>query len=215
MSGQIIIFGASGFASELSRLSQQCGYVIVNYVVDDGNSLVSEKLNGVLIVSESDISSLPSAKMSSVGFVVAIADSVIRKKIYEFSNKLELEPIKLIASQIDIHESVVLGKGVVICEGCLLTVNIKVGQGTIINMSCTIAHDVQIGEFVTVSPGVFISGNVHIGDSVFIGTGVHISNGSDSAPLVIGDGAIITAGSIVTRSVAAGAKVIAIPPKIF
>ena len=74
-----------------------------------------------------------------------------------------------------------------------------------------VGHNVIIEEFSTLSPGVCVSGHVHIGRNVFVGTGATIINGTEDAPLIIGDGPIIAAGACVIRSVEPGALMAGVP----
>ena len=95
-----------------------------------------------------------------------------------------------------------LGTGVIVCAGCILTVNIEIGNHVHIDiLDCTIGHDVRVGDFTTLAPGVHVSGNVHIRDMVYIGTGVTIINGSlRSSPLVIEPRCVLAAGACITKS---------------
>ncbi len=119
----------------------------------------------------------------------------------------------LIHPRVERSQWIEVGAGTVICAGNILTVNIKIGRHTQINLDCTIGHDVVMGEYTTLAPGVHVSGWVHFGRRVYVGTGAVIINGTEKAPVVIGDDAVIGAGAVVTKSVAAGSTVVGVPAR--
>jgi acetyltransferase-like isoleucine patch superfamily enzyme len=104
-------------------------------------------------------------------------------------------------------------------EGCLLspfvclTSNIKIGCCFHANLYSYVEHDCVIGDYVTFAPGVKCNGNVRIEDHVYIGAGAIIRQGKPDQPLVIGKGAIVGMGAVVTRDVPAGATVVGNPAK--
>jgi sugar O-acyltransferase (sialic acid O-acetyltransferase NeuD family) len=69
---------------------------------------------------------------------------------------------------------VYIGKGSIVCAGCILTTNIKIGDHAHLNLQTTIGHDCTIGDYFTTSPGAKISGNCRIYDAVYIGTNASI-----------------------------------------
>ena len=103
---------------------------------------------------------------------------------------------------------VLLGEGLNIMTGAVLTVATKIGLGTLIHVHCSIHHDTVIGEFCELSPGCRILGKVRIGSFVSVGTGAVILPG-----ISIGDKAVIGAGAVVTADVPPGMKVAGVPAK--
>jgi sugar O-acyltransferase (sialic acid O-acetyltransferase NeuD family) len=67
-----------------------------------------------------------------------------------------------------------IGKGSIICAGCILTTNITIGNHAHLNLQTTIGHDCEIGNYFTTAPGAKISGNCKIYDCVYIGTNASI-----------------------------------------
>jgi acetyltransferase-like isoleucine patch superfamily enzyme len=136
-------------------------------------------------------------------------------------------------------KNVDLGTGVSIVNpvnlyGCKISDNCKIGPFV------EIQSEVTIGEKSTVSSHSFICSGVEIGKEVFIGHGVMFINdkfdsdkidnwvkrdtyigdnvriGSNSTilPVKIGNGAVIGAGSVVTKDIPPGATVCGNPAKI-
>lgn len=77
------------------------------------------------------------------------------------------------SSQI-LGNDVVIGKGSIVCAGCIITTNIKIGDHSHLNLHTTIGHDCEIGDYFTTAPGAKISGNCKIYDCVYIGTNASV-----------------------------------------
>ena len=71
----------------------------------------------------------------------------------------------------------------------------------------------MVGDFVTFAPGVHCNGNVVVEDHAYIGTGAILKQGQPGQPLVIGRGAVVGMGAVVTKSVAPGATVVGNPAR--
>jgi len=112
---------------------------------------------------------------------------------------------------------------------CAYGMNISLGEGVYLNAGCTILDTapVLIGAQTLLGPGVQIycanhhkdsekrAGGLEIALPVTIGRRVWIGGAAIILPGVcIGDGAIIGAGSVVTRDVEAGATVVGNPAKV-
>ena len=82
------------------------------------------------------------------------------------------------------------------------------------NLYSYVEHDCVIGNYVTFAPGVKCNGNIHIHDHAYIGSGAVIKQGTADHPLIIGYGAVVGMGAVVTKSVPAGATVVGNPARI-
>ena len=70
-----------------------------------------------------------------------------------------------------------------------------------------------MGDFVTFAPGVHCNGNVVVEDHAYIGAGAILKPGRPDEPLVIGRGAVVGMGAVVTKSVAPGTTVVGNPAR--
>jgi len=104
-----------------------------------------------------------------------------------------------------------IGESSILCPFVVITSNAIIGSNFQANIYSYIAHDCIIGDNVTFAPSVKCNGNVIIENDVYIGTGVIIHQGKPNKPLKIGKGAIVAAGSIVTKSVPEGVTVFGNP----
>lgn len=146
-------------------------------------------------------------------FNVAIADFKIREKVAELYVKNGCHPISIKAENSVILDRVELGVGSILCSFTHLTSDVKIGDYFHCNIYSYVAHDCVIGDFVTFAPKVCCNGNVHIRDYAYVGTGAVIKQGTPDKPLVIGEGAVIGMGAIVTKDVAPYEVVVGNPAK--
>lgn len=211
MSQLIGIYGASGFGKEVMPLVRQ-HYSQLNQdnivFIDDGGRL--EQLDGYKVLSYQQFMQRP-ANQKAV--TIAIADSQVREKLNAKLSQDNIEIINVIANNALQYDNITMGKGSIICGFVHLTSNIKIGKGFHANIYSYIAHDCVIGDFVTFAPRVSCNGNVHIEDHAYIGTGAVLRQGTPDKPLIIGKGAIVGMGAVVTKDVPAGVTVVGNPAR--
>jgi hypothetical protein len=201
------VYGASGFGKEvLPLLRNKIDKNSDIYFIDDGSEL--KILNGYNVVKFEEFKKIPADDY----FVsIAIANSKIREKLTLKCLEYNIRMFNISADNVVIMDEVRLSEGSILCPFVTLTSNIKIGKGFHANIYSYVAHDCIIGDYVTFAPAVKCNGNVHIEDHVYIGTGAIIHQGKPDRPLNIGQGAVIAAGAVVTKSVPAGMTVFGNP----
>lgn len=206
------IYGASGFGREVLPLVRQQlkGSTAEIVFVDDGDLPAS--LNGHQVLSYEEFLRRKAAKKK---VVLAIANSVIREKLANQCANDDIDTLAVTAGNAVILDEVEVGEGTIMCHFTQLTSNIRVGRHFHSNIYSYVAHDCVIGDYVTFAPGVRCNGNVVIEDHAYIGTGAVIKQGSPEKPLVIGRGAVVGMGAVVTRDVAPGVTVVGNPAREF
>lgn len=207
------VFGASGFGREVMPLlrAQISSDDIKNlYFVDD--SPIAEEVNGVKVLSFDEFFDLE-AKNKYIS--IAIADSNIRMKLTERCVDVGINILDIKADNSVIMDDVSIGEGSIISPFCTFTSNIKIGVGFHANIYSYVAHDCDIGDYVTFAPSVKCNGNIRIENYAYIGTGAILKQGTPDKPLVIGEGAVVGMGAVVTKNVAAGDVVFGNPAKSF
>jgi sugar O-acyltransferase (sialic acid O-acetyltransferase NeuD family) len=210
---ELLIFGAGGFGREVASWAGRAqwrgeGFVAVAFI--DDNAPAAE-LNGRPVLGLAEAA----ARHPGAYVIATVGDPQLRARLVAKALEAGLvATAPLIHPNVEYdHDHVEFAEGVVVCAGSILTVNIAVEPHAQINLDCTVGHDAVIGAYATLSPGVHISGNVTLEPYTFMGTGAVTVNGLPGEPLRIGSGAVVGAGAVVTRDVAAGVTVTGVPAR--
>jgi sugar O-acyltransferase (sialic acid O-acetyltransferase NeuD family) len=192
---RLVIFGVGGMGREAlrhARLSYS------NIVFADDNP-------------EGPVFGIPVIDPSEIGYddelLVAIGNSAGRRRVIERYPDVKLASVFAATSTIG-TDDVDIGAGALFCDNTLVTASVRIGRNFQCNAFSYIGHDCVVGNDVTFGPRVSCNGNVHIRDGAQFGAGANIRNGCPGRPLVIGEGAFISMGALVTRDVPEGARVI-------
>lgn len=205
------VYGASGFGREIMPLlrAQVANDPEAECVFVDDSGPV-DTVNGHKCMTFEQFLGHP-AKTRAV--TLAIGDSQIRGKL---AAKCEVAGLKFIgvrAENSTVLDETTLAEGLILCGFATITSNATIGRHFHCNIYSYVAHDCVIGDFVTFAPGVMCNGNVRIEDHAYIGAGAVLRQGKPGKPLIIGAGAIIGMGAVVTRDVPPGVTVIGNPAK--
>jgi sugar O-acyltransferase (sialic acid O-acetyltransferase NeuD family) len=207
MKKPLFIYGAGGLGREILSFVRLVPEWDVKGFIDDSIPTGSQ-INNITVVGGLDTLN-SSAEVLNV--ILAFGDPSVKAKIAQsIINPRIIFPTLIHPSAILQHvDSISVGKGSIICAGCILTTDIKLGEHVLLNLNTTVGHDVVIGGYTSVMPGVNISGNVSIGEQVLIGSGSNIRN-----RLRLEDRCIVGMGSAVIRNVVAGSVVGGVPAKV-
>jgi len=210
---RIAVYGGGGFAREVAWLVQSCadrglGYEVVCFIEDD-QSRQGRTLNGVPTVSLEEAG----VRFADARVVVGVGSPVKRELLAKKAASAGFGFATIIHPGVERSKWIDYGAGTLVCAGNILTTNISLGDHVHVNLDCTIGHDAVLGDYTTLAPGVHISGWVHAGRRVYIGTGAVVINGTEQAPIVLGDDVVIGAGACVTKSVTAGITVVGVPAR--
>ena len=207
------VFGAGGFGREVIPLVRHAlekdqqtkgSYEIVFVVEGIKEPSVS---NGYRVISDTDFLAISAKKY----FNIAIASYKVRERIAESMISQGVEPFSIIAQNTVMLDENQIGEGAIFCPFTTVTSNAKIGKFFHANIYSYVAHDCVVGDYVTFAPNVHCNGTVTIEDYVYVGTGAIIKQGMPDKPIVIGKGAVIGMGAVVTKSVAPFTTVIGNP----
>ena len=204
------VYGAAGCGRSLMPIAREhiaTGETI--YFIDDAVK-TEQQVNGYKAVNYDMFKAIESGEKN---VLIAIANSNIRQKLAE---KLTNDGINIwtVKSQSTvIMDNVIIGNGAALSPFVTIGANVIIGQCFHANLYSYVEHDCVIGDFVTFAPRVSCNGNVHIEDHAYIGTGAVLRQGTPDKPLIIGKGAIVGMGAVVTKDVPAGVTVVGNPAR--
>jgi sugar O-acyltransferase (sialic acid O-acetyltransferase NeuD family) len=212
------VIGAGGFGREVMPLAAHSLTTGAGaehdaelvFVVEDRYFTSQDDINEHRVMS---MSSFLSAPVSERRYNIAIGNPAVRERIANSIPTDVARPFSIVAPNHVSLQGNVIGDGAIFCSFSHVTSNARIGRFFHGNIYSYVAHDCVIGDFVTFAPGVMCNGHVVIEDHAYIGTGVVIKDGTEK-PIVIGRGAVVGMGAVVTKSVPPGATVIGNPAKL-
>lgn len=207
------IYGSSGYgrqAMPLAREQLKRQNIDSSRLVFIDDNPEASIINGHKVLSYEEFLNTDA---SSRHITIAIANSKIRQNLAEKICRDNINPWSVFASNVVILDNAEIGEGTILSPFVTMNSNIKVGKHFHANLYSFVGHDSVIGDYVTFAPGVKCNGNIVIEDYAYIGTGVVFKQGKPGEPLVIGRGAVVGMGAVVTKNVPAGATVVGNPAK--
>lgn len=161
------------------------------------------ELHGVPIVWVDDLPSL-----GDVAAVSAITTTQRERYVAQVA-ALGVRFGRLVHPRATLAPSVRLGAGVVIQAGAIVGAHTTLGDHVMINRGALIGHHSSLEDYVTVQPGANIGGATRIGGRAYIALGAKVLDRR-----VVGEGALVGAGSLVTRDVEANVQVMGVPARV-
>ncbi|RME96199.1 MAG: acetyltransferase, partial [Alphaproteobacteria bacterium] len=169
--------------------------------VDDDERMQGREINGARVISRKELLAEPDRER---GIIIAIADPQTRKTIAEALAAEGFRFPTLTDRAAIIMDGNEMGEGGIYCANSMVTSNARIGRMFHNNIYAYVTHETVIGDYVTFSPRVSCGGRVVIEDMAFIGAAAVIRPGKPGEPIVIGAGATVGMGAVVTRSVPPG-----------
>lgn len=195
----IAIYGAGGFGREVACLIKLINASLVGpkwYFVgffDDNEELsgstneYGKVLGGMKTLNEWNTPLDIAIAVGNPQAVRNIAEGIINPLV-NFPNIIAPSVILLD------KDNVRIGKGNLLCSGCLVSCNVEIGDFNIFNGNIPIGHDTKIGNYNVIMPSCNISGGITMGDCNFMGVKSAILQ-----YLKVGNNTRIGAGSVVMR----------------
>ena len=200
----MIIAGAGGHAKEILTELQWLDYEKPICFFDNTTGAKDTLFDWPVLHNEQ---SVQKEMTRDKNFIIGVGTPATRESLYWQLVALGAVPYSLLSRYAYIgHSEIVLGDGLNVMAGVIITASITIGKGTLVHAHCSIHHDSLIGEFCELSPGCRILGRVNIGNSTSIGTNAVLLPG-----ISIGNYVKIGAGAIVTKNVPDGVTVKGVP----
>ena len=206
----IIIVGAGGFGREVLDVirtmnSNEPCWDFRGFVADDRPDLeVLARLGAEWLGPVDTYLARPNAD----GYVIGVGDPHARRALADQFDAQGLVAQTLVHPSATFGEDVEMDPGSVICSHVSITTNVRLGSHVHVNLNSTVGHDCRIGDFVTINPLVAVSGDVTIAPMATMGTHSSILQG-----LLVGTGAFVGAGAVVTKDVDPDMTVVGVPAR--
>lgn len=207
----IAIYGAGGFGREIACLlkiinEKEPMWNFIGYF-DDNKEKGADCQFGKILGGMNELNSWD----KSLCLAIAIGSPHTIKKIVENITNSSIEFPNVISPDVVYldKESCAMGRGNLVCTGCLFSCSTKIGDFNQFNGYITVGHDVKIGNYNSMMPGVRISGEVTIGDENFWGFNSGIIQQKS-----VGNGVTVGAGAILLRKPKDGCTYVGVPAYI-
>ena len=208
---KIAIYGAGGFGREIACLINKINEVSLEWNIigffDDGLPIGKKNKYGEVLGGLQEVNAYP----EELALVMAIASPKTTEKIVNNITSINIYFPNIISPDVTFldKDNMSLGKGNIVCSGCLISCNVIIGNFNILNGFIPVGHDTSIGNYNSIMPSVKISGEVRIGDRNFFGV-----NSVVLQRIKIGNDTIIGANSLILRKTKDGMTYVGSPASI-
>lgn len=205
----LVIVGTGGVGKETALIVEDINEISQEWnllgFIDDNKELIGKEINGYKVLGDREFLNNFDKE---VYVVIAIADYCIKEELVKYLTNKNIQYETLIHPSVKINRTISIGKGCIIYQNVIMTVNINIGNHVIISPKCGIGHDSLIEDYVTVLWNVNISGSERIRQGVTLGSGCTIIQG-----LEIGRGSFVGAGAVVIRDIDESKTAVGVPTR--
>ena len=205
----LVIVGTGGVGKETALIVEDINEISQEWnllgFIDDNKELVGKEINGYKVLGDREFLNNFDKE---VYVVIAIADHCIKEELVKYLTNKNIQYATLIHPSVKINRTISIGKGCIIYQNVIMTVNINIGNHVIISPKCGIGHDSLIEDYVTVLWNVNISGSERIRQGVTLGSGCTIIQG-----LEIGRESFVGAGAVVIRDIDESKTAVGVPTR--
>lgn len=200
----VLLFGAGGLAAEIVDIAARAGGPrIVGCVVDRTAGSAAAPPSGLPVHRWDDVAN-DGARYAAVNAI----GSPERRTFIEKAEARGFTFLTVVDPSAQIFPSAVIGSGSVIGAGTVIGAAARIGRHVFVNRGCTIGHHCEVGEFASCYAAV------HVGSFSRIGRGSEIGIGAIVIDRIsLGGGTWVGAGSLVTKDVPEGARVVGSPAR--
>ena len=205
----LVIVGTGGVGKETALIVEDINEISQEWnllgFIDDNKELIGKEINGYKVLGDREFLNNFDKE---VYVVIAIADHCIKEELVQYLTNKNIQYATLIHPSVKINRSISIGKGCIIYQNVIMTVNINIGNNVIISPKCGIGHDSIIKDYVSLLWNVNVSGNDIIEEGVMMGSGSTVIQGKK-----IGKASIVGAGAVVIKDVDIYSTVVGVPAK--
>lgn len=205
MKNKCVIIGAGTYGQVYAEYLKE-NYEIIGFL-DADQSLFGKQVLNIQVLGDTDKLQIMDR---SIKVFVPIGKALTRIRLLKQVQEWGFETPNFIHHNVAIHNSIEIGKCVYILPGTAIMPLVKIKDFVMISLGVNIAHHTTIGEGVFLSQGSNIGASVFIKQNAFCGIASTVMTGVK----VVGENALIGAGSVVIRDVADSTVVVGNPAKV-
>jgi len=201
----LLILGARDLAPEVADIARDIpGQKIAGFVENLERERTGKTLDGLPVFWIDDLKEIGREHCAVCALSTPLRNGFIKQAgDYGVEFTVLQHPTASVASTAQ------LGPGVILNRAVVVAAQTKIGAHVFVNRTASIGHNTEIGAYATIQPGATIAGFCKIGVQSRIGMRAIIME-----RLEIGDGAIVGAGSMLTKDLPAKAKAVGMPARI-
>lgn len=204
-----IIVGAGTYGQVYSEYLKESHIYNVIGFIDDDPKKQNTIINFIPVIG--DLLSLNNIMdKKSTAVFVPIGDNIVRSKIIRYVRSLGFITPSFIHKSVQIHSTVKIKGTVYILPNVSIMPFSSIDDLVMISMGVNIAHHTSIGTGCFFSQGTNIGASIIINNYSFVGIGATVMTGVK----LIGENALIGAGSVVIKDVPDNAIIVGVPGKI-
>lgn len=204
----IVIYGAGGYGREIACLIKRINAVRPEWnllgFIDDGEPIGKKNEYGEVLGNGDYLNN----RTEPLCVAMAIGKPATVKYIIENISNPLIDFPNLIAPDVVFMdaENMTMGRGNILCTGCLVSCNTHIGDFNTFNDFVSIGHDTTIGNYNAFMTATRVSGLVTIGECNFFGVNSCMVQG-----VKIGNNTTIAAGSAIMRRTKDGYTYMGVP----
>ena len=201
------VFGAGGMGREVAQLAAELEqWSEVFFVVDEEYLPQDRCIDGRRTFSLDEVCA--KFPRDEVEMLVAVGETQARKAVFERIAEKKLSFGTLIDPSVKLHEDTVLGQGVIMLRGCIVSTRAVIGDNAALSFGVILGHDNTVKEHVYLAPGVATGGFVEWESCSFGGLRACVRE-----HVHIGKNAVVGQGAVVLKDVEDGQAVVGNPAK--
>lgn len=202
---QLLILGTGIFSAEVADLAREIpGVSVAGFVVNLEPPTAGATFEGAPVYWVEDLAPLADTHVA----VCAIGST----KRARFTAQVEAQGMRFVAlihPTARVSPTATLGPGTVVSAGVIIASHTHLGAHVIVNRGALIGHHTSIGDCVTIGPGANVAGAVVVESGAYLAMSCVVLD-----RMTIGADAVVGAGAVVTKPVAAHTQVVGVPARV-
>jgi sugar O-acyltransferase (sialic acid O-acetyltransferase NeuD family) len=200
---ELYVLGAGWFSVEVAGWACESGWRVGGLVELIDPARAGGEQEGYAIV---DAAALPAGTLA----IAAGGRSVDRRDAWAVAEEHGFEPATIVHPRAHISASATIAPGAIVGPLAVVSAGTAVGEHCLLSRGTLLGHHATLAPFVRLLPGANVAGHVRLGEGVTVGMSAAIVDDVE-----VGAGAVVAAGAVVLRDVAAQTRVQGVPARVF